>query len=33
MKDSLANFFEVLLAANPASVGGQIPADDFYYVK
>ena len=33
MKDSLSNFFEVLLAANPASVGGKIPGDDFYYVK
>ena len=33
MKDSLANFFDVLLEANPASVGGKIPGDDFYYVK
>lgn len=33
MKDSLENFFAVLLEANPDSVGGQIPGDDFYYIK
>ena len=32
MKDSLSNFFDVLFAANPASIGGKIPGDDFYYV-
>jgi len=25
--------YEVLLAANPASIGGALPADDFYYVR
>lgn len=33
MKDSLSNFFDVLYAANPASVGGEIPADDFYFIQ
>jgi len=33
MKASLANFLNVLHEANPQSVGGTLPADDFYYVK
>jgi NitT/TauT family transport system substrate-binding protein len=32
MRDSIQGYFEVLAAADPKSVGGGIPADDFYYV-
>ena len=32
MKNDLATYFNVLYAADPASVGGTLPADDFYYV-
>lgn len=31
MKDSLAGFLELLFGMNPQAVGGQLPADDFYY--
>ncbi len=31
MKADLETYFNVLYAADPASVGGQLPADDFYY--
>ena len=31
MKTSLAAFLGVLYEANPASVGGALPGDDFYY--
>lgn len=31
MKDILVSFYDVLYQANPASVGGAMPADDFYY--
>ena len=31
MKDILVAFFEVMHQANPASIGGAMPADDFYY--
>lgn len=33
MKDSIANFFNVLYTANPKSVGGKLPDEDFYYIK
>ena len=29
-KNSLKTFFRVLLEANPASVGGKMPDEDFY---
>lgn len=32
MKAQIAPFFQVLFNANPKSVGGALPADDFYYV-
>lgn len=32
MKADLETYFNVLYAADPTSVGGQLPADDFYYV-
>lgn len=32
MKDTLVSFYEVMYAADPASIGGAMPADDFYYV-
>ncbi|NMP38052.1 MAG: ABC transporter substrate-binding protein [Clostridiales bacterium] len=32
MKDALTAFYGVLFEANPASIGGKLPADDFYYV-
>lgn len=32
MRDSIQGYFEVLNAADPKSLGGGIPADDFYYV-
>ena len=32
MKDKLSGYLAVLLEQNPQSVGGQLPADDFYYL-
>lgn len=32
MKKAISNFYTVLYNANPASVGGNIPADDHYYI-
>ena len=32
MKEGLQKFYEILYAVAPASIGGQLPADDFYYV-
>ena len=31
MKTDLVNYFQVLYDADPSSVGGALPADDFYY--
>lgn len=33
MKDKLSGYLQVLFEANPKSVGGKMPADDFYYVQ
>ena len=33
MKTTLEGYLQVLYDANPKSVGGAMPADDFYYVK
>lgn len=33
MKEKLGGLFDVLYAANPASIGGKIPDDAFYYTK
>ncbi len=33
MKDKLSGYINVLLEQNPKSVGGEIPADDFYYSR
>lgn len=32
MKEQIAPFFQVLFNANPKSVGGQLPGEDFYYI-
>lgn len=32
MKAQLAPLFDILFSANPASVGGQVPDDGFYYI-
>ena len=32
MKSGLKSFYDILLAVAPASIGGEVPADDFYYV-
>lgn len=32
MKDKLSGYLQVLADAEPASVGGKLPADDFYFV-
>ncbi|MBQ9166728.1 MAG: ABC transporter substrate-binding protein [Oscillospiraceae bacterium] len=32
MKDLVSNYLQVLFDLNPASVGGTLPADDFYYL-
>lgn len=32
MKDSLSGYLNVLYEANPESVGGNLPGDDFYYI-
>lgn len=31
MKKQLSGFLQVLYDANPSSVGGALPEDDFYY--
>lgn len=31
IKDQLTNYYKILFASNPASVGGAIPGDDFYF--
>lgn len=33
MKDMLSGYLDALLEQNPKSVGGEIPADDFYYSR
>lgn len=33
MKDKLSGYLQVLFEANPESIGGKMPADDFYYVQ
>ena len=33
MKDKLTGYLEVLLQADPKSIGGAVPGDDFWYVK
>lgn len=33
MRQSAKVFYEVLFSANPKSVGGKLPSDDFYYAK
>lgn len=33
MKDKLSGYINVLMEQNPKSVGGEIPADDFYYSR
>lgn len=33
MKEKIPEFLKVLYQANPKSVGGKLPADDFYYQK
>ena len=33
MKTQIAPFFQILFNANPKSVGGTLPGDDFYFVK
>lgn len=33
MKDALSGYLEVLYEQNPASIGGTLPADDFYYER
>lgn len=32
MKEQIAPFFQVLFNANPKSVGGEVPGEDFYYI-
>lgn len=32
MKEQIAPFFQVLFNANPKSVGGEMPGEDFYYI-
>ena len=32
MKTAIAPFYQLLHSANPKSVGGKLPADDFYYI-
>lgn len=33
MKDKLSGYLKVLYDANPKSIGGQMPGEDFYYVQ
>ena len=32
MKTALSGYLDVLYQADPSSVGGSLPADDFYYI-
>jgi NitT/TauT family transport system substrate-binding protein len=32
VRDDIQGYYEVLFAANPASIGGSIPYDAFYYI-
>lgn len=33
MKEQLTGYLQVMFDANPKSIGGKLPGDDFYYVK
>ena len=33
MKEQLTGYLQVMFAANPKSIGGKLPGDDFYYAK
>lgn len=33
MKNAVAPFYEIMHTANPASIGGKLPDDDFYYSR
>lgn len=33
MKNTLQNFYQILFQANPKSIGGALPNEDFYYTK
>jgi len=33
MKQSVSDYLNILYAADPTSIGGAVPADDFYYAK
>ena len=33
MKDALSGFLAAMETVNPASIGGKLPADDFYYIS
>ena len=33
MKAKIESYLTVLYGQNPASVGGKLPADDFYYIS
>ena len=33
MKEKVSDFFQVLFDANPQSIGGALPDEDFYYQK
>ena len=33
MQEKLSGYLNVLYEQNPASVGGALPADDFYYIR
>jgi hypothetical protein len=31
MKSAMSTFLTVMMGVQPASIGGKLPADDFYY--
>lgn len=33
MKEQLSGYLAVLKDANPESIGGELPGDDFYYIQ
>ena len=33
MKTSMDKYLKVLFEANPKSVGGKLPGEDFYYIQ
>lgn len=33
MKEKLSGYLNILKEQNPKSIGGEVPADEFYYIR